>query len=292
MQKLKLRHATRQEKVVIIVATFIFLVHSVACLFPAVYAFFNAFKTAEEYFTNPVAPPSSLSFYNFVRVFSEFTVRSGQYGFFDMAFNSLWILVVCVFVNVMSSLLLAYGLAKFRFPGAQFLYGVVIFANTVPIIGSGPAGFKMMNALGMINNPFLIWLSWAGGFDMAFIIFYGTFKGISHTYSEAAEMDGANSLTVLFKIVMPQAFPSVVAICITQAIGVWNNYSISMIYMREYPTLAYGLYIFNTSDMYYVENSVPIFFAAAIFSCLPVIILYSCNQKLILTNMTVGGLKG
>lgn len=208
-----------------------------------------------------------------------------------MLFNSLWILVVKVFVNVMSSVLLAYGIAKFRFPGKDFIYAVVIFANTIPIIGSGAAGYKLLRDLNMINNPFTIWISWAGGFDFAFIVFYGTFKGISGNYSEAAKIDGASNLRVMLSIVFPQAFPSIVAIAITQAITVWNTYSISMLYLRDYPTLAYGLYIFD-QEKNYVENSGPIFFAAALISCIPVIILYASNQKLLLTNITAGGLKG
>ena len=101
------------------------------------------------------------------------------------------------------------------------------------IIGSGPAAYKMIDAFGMINNPWTIWLSWASGFDFAFIVFYGAFNGISQTYSEAAKLDGAGDFTVFVKIILPQAFPCIVAIMIQQAMGVWNNYSRSMIYLRR-----------------------------------------------------------
>ena len=209
-----------------------------------------------------------------------------------MLFNSLWILVVAVVVETLTSALLAYPLARFRFPGKEFIYGVVIFANIIPIIGSGPAKFKLMAALNMINNPSAIWISWANAFDFAFIVFYGTFKGISMTYSEAAKMDGASNIRVLFQIIFPQAFPSIAAIAITSAINVWNAYGTVQVYLYDYPNLAYGLYLFQKSGMNYVENPMPIYFAATIISCIPVIVLYAANQKLILTNITAGGLKG
>ena len=58
-----------------------------------------------------------------------------------------------------------------------------------------------------------------------------------------------------------------------------------------YPNLAYGLYLFET-DKNYIKNSMPIYFAASIISSVPIIILYASTQKLLLTNMTAGGLKG
>jgi raffinose/stachyose/melibiose transport system permease protein/N-acetylglucosamine transport system permease protein len=194
-------------------------------------------------------------------------------------------------VNVSSSALLAYALARFRFPGSKFLYAVVIFANTIPIIGAGPAQYKLAMSLKMINNPATIWLMWAGGFDFAFIVLYGYFKGVSRSYSESAKMDGANNWVVFIKVILPQVTPCIVAIAITQATGVWNNYSISMLYLRDYPNLAYGMYLFKDSS-FLVKDSMPVYFAAAVISCIPIIVLYTCSQNLILNNMTTGGLKG
>lgn len=289
MKPIRFMKSNLTVKIAIIFFTILFVFNSIVCLFPVFFAGINALKTGEEFFANSVALPKTWRFRNFLEVFTVYNIRG--YNYFDMLWNSVWMLVVRVFVNVLSSTLLAYGLAKFRFPGKEFLYALVIFTNTIPIIGAGAAAFKLRVQLNMINNPALIWLTWAGGFDFAFIVFYGTFKGISQTYTEAAKMDGAGNLFVLFKIIMPQAFPSIVAICITQALGVWNDYSTSMLYMRKYPTLGYGMYLFNTESNY-IENSKPIFYAAAIISCIPVVVLYACNQKLILTNVTAGGLKG
>ncbi len=290
MKTIRMKKTTPGVNIVIIVFSIIFFTHAIICIFPLFFAIINSLKSGEEYFENILALPTHWRFNNFVRVLDEFVIR-GQYFFADMLFNSLWMLVVQVFVNVASSCLLAYGIAKFEFPGKNFLYALVIFANTIPIIGAGPAAFKLKMDLNMINNPATIWISWAGGFDFAFIVFYGTFKGISNEYSEAAKIDGANNLYILFGIILPQAMPSLVAIAITQATGVWNDYSTPMINMRDYPTLAYGLYLFD-KEANYIEDSKPIYFSAAIISSIPVIILYASNQKLILNNMTAGGLKG
>lgn len=290
MKKLLTKKSSKHEIIIAIVFFVFFLVLALVYLFPLFWALNNSLKTYPEYVENNFAITKSWLFENYYRVFAgDFHYKNFYYE--NMLFNSLWMLFVQVFVNVASSALLAYAVARFRFPGKSILYAVVIFANTIPIIGSGPAAYKLMDSLNMINNPFTIWLSWAAGFDFAFIVLYGYFKGISPSYSESAYIDGAGELKVFFKIILPQVMPCIAAICITQAISVWNNYGTVMVYLRDYPNLAYGLYLFET-DKNYIKNSMPIYFAASIISSVPIIILYASTQKLLLTNMTAGGLKG
>lgn len=290
MKKLRMRKESLEVKITIIVFFALFIFCAVWNLSAAGYAILNSLKTATDYFDNgDFALPKTVQFINYVKIFSVFEVNG--YTYLSMFWNSMWMLVLHVFCNVLSSTLLAYPLAKFRFPGKEFLYALVIFTNTIPIIGSGATEFKVMFELGMVDNPSLIWFSWCCGFDFAFIVFYGAFKGVSDTYSEAARIDGANNIQVFLTIILPQVVPCIVAISITQAMSVWNNYAISMIYLRSYPTLAYGLYLFHSAN-FLIEDSIPIYFAAAVVSAIPVIILYSCSQKLLLTNVTAGGLKG
>ena len=295
MTKLKFKHVPLFEKVIYVFFVIFFSVFALLYIYPLCWAFINSLKTMKEYATNSLTLPTQWLWSHYKDVFTEFQavpLSGGEpYRYMDMLFNSLWILVVNVSVNVISSTLLAYALARFRFPGSKFLYAVVIFANTIPIIGAGPAAYKLAVELNMVNNPSTIWLMWAGGFDFAFIVLYGYFKGVSRSYSESAKIDGATNMTILLKVILPQVTPCIAAIAITQATGVWNNYSISMLYMRDYPNLAYGMYLFKDST-FLVKDSMPIYFAAAVISSVPVIILYTCSQNLILNNMTPGGLKG
>jgi ABC-type glycerol-3-phosphate transport system permease component len=168
---------------------------------------------------------------------------------------------------------------------------LVILKQTIPIIGSGAAGYMLHVDLNLIDNPSLIWLSWLSGFDFAFIIFYGVLKGISNSYSESARIDGANEFFIFFRVVLPLMIPVIIANAITSAMGIWNNYSISMLYLRAYPTLGYGMYILN-DQIFLLEGGRPVYFACAIVSALPMVIIYASNINLLLKNMSVGGLKG
>jgi ABC-type glycerol-3-phosphate transport system permease component len=290
MRNIASKKSNLSEKITAYVFFALFVVIAFISIYPLLWAFNNSLKTFEEYSNNSFVLTESWNFINYQNVFTG-TFQYDNVTYLGMLVNSLWMVVLRVFVNVASSTMLAYAIAKFRFPGKEFLYVVVIFVNTIPIIGSGPAAFKLLNELGMVENPATIWLSWASGFDFAFIVLYGYFKGVSPAYSESAYIDGAGELRTFFSIVLPQIVPCLVAIMITQAIGVWNDYGTVMVYLRKTPNLAYGLYMFNTESMY-ITDSKPVFFAAAVISAVPIIILYACTQKLIMSNMAAGGLKG
>ncbi len=281
------------ERVTLSIFFVVFLLFSLVFIYPVASTFFNSLKTDVEIIKNPTALPTEWNrIGNYLKVFTQFRVQitTVQVNYFGMLFNSLWMTAVRLFVNLLSSVLLAYPIAKFKFPGKNFLYALVIFANTIPLFGAGTTAYKLLRSLNMLDNPFLIWLSWAGGFDYAFIIFYGTFRGISDSYLESASIDGASNITALFKIVLPQALPAIVALAITQAIPMWNDYTTSMITMPKYPNLAYGIYSFEPGP--FVKFDRALYYCAIIISMIPPLALYGANQKFILKNISAGGIKG
>lgn len=269
----------------------LFLFEAVIHLMPVFWVVNTAFKNSYDPLNSFAIELDKFTFQNIGMVFSKFKIMG--LGYFGMLMNSLWTTVLYIFVNVMSSTLLAYALARFRFPGKDFLYGLLIFIRTIPIMSAGSAGFKLCVSLGMINNPLLIWLGWAGAFDYTCFILYGTFKGISGTYSEAAEIEGANQLQILFRIIFPQAFPAILALAVTNITGRWNDFSTSQIYLSKYPNLAYGLYQFaNGSNNAAFSGGKLMYYASLFCAALPVVVIYATSQGLILKNIAVGGIKG
>ncbi len=286
---------TPSEKITFCLFFIFYVLMALIFLCPIVSIFFNSFRRLQEFEIMAVDPNASpftfphWQFKSWAEVFTKF--RYKNFTYLDMLFNSLWITGLKVFVNVAASTMLAYAVARFRFPGRNFLYALVIFAQTIPIIGTGAAGYKLFTALHFINNPKLMWIAWFSAFDFAFIVLYGTFRGISSSYSESAKLDGANNLVILLKIVIPQAFPCICALAIQQSIGVWNDYTISLIYLRNYPTIAYGLFVLK-QGLSYSRNGNALQAAVICISMVPIIALYACSQKLMLTNLNAGGLKG
>ncbi len=227
-----------------------------------------------------------------VEYFSIVTSNGSEANLLTMLWNSIWFTALKVLCSLAASTALAYAVAKFNFPGKKLIYVVAVFVQTIPLFGSGATSYRLFDALGMVNNPYLFWIAWCSGFDFTFIIMHGVFSSINDSYAESARIDGANNLTILFRIILPMVTPTLIALIVTNSLTVWNDYSTIMIYLKDYPTLGYGLYEFQNGAASYVSNPVAVRSAAMIVSMVPIALIYGCSQKLVLSNITVGGLKG
>ena len=277
-------------KIILVVYFLFFTFEAIIHLLPVFFVVNNALKNTYNPLDAFAIQPELFTLKNVANVFTKFKI-AGNVGFFGMFSNSLWATTLRIVTSVMSSTMLAYALARFRFPGRNFLYGVVIFVQTIPILSAGAADFQLRNALGMVNNPATIWISWAVGFDYTCFILYGTFQGVSKSYSEAAELEGANQLQVLTNIIFPMAFPAILAMSITNFTSYWDDYATFQIYLSKYPNLALGLFSFGNSKQGAFAGK-QLYYAALLCASMPVIIIYVCSQTLILKNISVGGLKG
>ena len=162
---------------------------------------------------------------------------------------------------------------------------------TIPIVGSMASAFKIYQTIGIYDTPLYVVISSMGGFGGTFLIYYGYFKNISWSYAEATMMDGGGPFTIFFKIMLPQALPLLTTYAVTGAITSWNDYMTFVTYMPSWPNLATGLYQFQAAVGVRSAN-MPMFFAGAMISMIPTIIIFmTCSSK-IMTSLSIGGLKG
>lgn len=133
-------------------------------------------------------------------------------------------------------------------------------------------------------------LSLAGGFGFNFVVLYSYFKSLPWSYAEAGFLDGASHLTVFMKIMLPQAINVMGALLIVAGIGLWNDYMAPILFLRDFPTLSAGLYVYQMQTMR--KLNVPVLFAGLLLSVLPVIVLFVCFQNTMMDMTMAGGLKG
>lgn len=115
-------------------------------------------------------------------------------------------------------------------------------------------------------------------------------QNLSWTYAEAAYLDGASEAQVFFKVMIPMCISPICALAVLRAIGIWNDYNTSLLYLQKLPTLATGLYIFKSQMIYKVRMD--ILLAASILSIIPVLVLFLVFNKTLLDLDLGGGLKG
>ena len=265
----------------------IFMVVALSYLYILVWAILAGLRTNTEIVMNPFDLPTTWHWENYLDVFRLLEVNDNN--FLDMLFNSVWFSVIGVFIQVFTTVTFAYACSKYKFPGSALPYVIVLVMITLPIYGNGGAVYKLYHSLGLIDNYAQV-LASASGFNMMFLYFMAYYKNLSWTYAEAAMIDGADDFQIYFKVMFPQTKPIFGALFLTNWITNWNTYESALIYLPQLPTLPVGIYQFNTEMIY--RARLDILFAACVIISIPAIVLFIVFNKMITTNVSVGGIKG
>lgn len=298
-EKSILKRRSKGEKIVFGIVFVLFALYALSLLLPFVFLCFNSLKGGEEYLSSVEAgetfyPPAKAIWGNYIDAFRAMKVTdfNGKEIYFpQMLFNSVWYTVLYVGAGVFASSLTAYIVAKYKFRGRRIIDGIAIFSMTIPIIGTTGSALSMYNALGIYNTPFLPILIGFGGFGFNFLVLRGFFSNLPWSYAESVFVDGGGHLTVFFRIMLPQAMPCLVTLFIMSFITTWNDYQTLLLYMPSYPTVSSGLYLVQRSLTRH-PLEYPVYFAGLMVSVLPIVLVFSLFSNVIMSNFTVGGLKG
>lgn len=279
---------TGGEKVLFTVVFFIILLHSLSFLIAYGTIFINTFKTADEYLDTSIFDlPKHLDFSNYALVFSTFVVNGN--GYLQMVGNTLLFSLTGSIPSLLSTAFCSYACSRYKFVGRRAIYFINVLCITVSLPGSQVAYYKLWSDLGMINSWKYL-LGCFGGFGSQFIILYGFWRGVDWAYAEAAYMDGASEWTVLVRIMLPLVLPMLGVFFILGFISSWTSYEFTMLYMPKFPSIAYGLFKYQYDSAR--GMNMPMYFAALIMTAIPSLVLFGIFQDRIMTNMTIGGLKG
>lgn len=285
--------ATRSsgEKVLFGIVLAIFILYSLSLVFPVVWMLMTSFKEGEvEYFsTSAFALPEIFMFDNYLRAFDM--LNAGETGFFGMILNSLWYTVLVTAIGAFTPAVTGYVMSKYDFKAKPVIFTVAISSMVIPIVGNTASYMNVISFMGLYDTPLYAVITSMGGFGGSFLVYYGFFKSVSSAYMEAAKIDGANPFIIFFRIMLPQGVPIIMTYAITGAIGSWNEYNTMILYMPSYPTLASGLFEYESVAIYQGIN-VPVYYAGLIISMIPTIALFAVFSDRIMTSISIGGLKG
>ncbi len=160
----KLNKPSLGGKMFLTVFFIIFLVYGFSLVYPLLWSLLNAGKTSVEYFENSFALPHKYLFQNFIDVFKNFVV--GETGFLTMLWNTTWMAAMNTIASVSVSTITAYVIARYNFPGRNLLFYMAVVTQIIPIVGAGVSSYKFYHDVGLLNNPALYWLVWAGGWNL------------------------------------------------------------------------------------------------------------------------------
>ena len=281
------RRKSKAEIALYILVSLIFFVVAASYVYMFVWAVIAGAKTHTEIILNPFSLPEEWHWEHFFDVFRLLEVNGSN--FWDMLFNSVYFSVGAVGLNQLVTMSFAYCCTKYKFPGSEWPYVIILVMLTLPLYGTGGATYRIYKGLGMVDSYTQIF-SALGGFSMNFLYYRACFKSMSWSYAEAAMMDGADDFVIYGKVMMPMAKPIFGALFLTGWLANWNNYESALVYLPNLPTLPVGIYQFNTEMIY--RARLDILFAACVLISIPAIVLFIAFNKVITTNVSLGGIKG
>ena len=165
-----------------------------------------------------------------------------------LLFNTVAIALISMVGTVGSCVLVAYGFARFRFPVRNLLFTLLIATIFLPAAVTLIPTYTIFAKLGWINTwlPLLVPAFFANAYDVFLLRQY--FLTIPRDLDEAAKVDGAGPLKILTSVILPQAWPVIIAVSIFHFVFSWNDYFGPLIYLsgaRDLVPLQVGLANFN-----------------------------------------------
>ncbi|MCM1156161.1 MAG: sugar ABC transporter permease [Roseburia sp.] len=186
----------------------------------------------------------------------------------------------------------AYAYSRYQFKGRREVLKLLLILNAFPQILSMFALFRLFKTFHLLNSYIGLIIIYAGSMCIFSIWnMKGYFDTIPIEIEEAARIDGAGGGQILYKIVLPLARPAIIVTAVMVLIFVWNEYLFSTTFMmsQDSYTLAAGLYQLQSNDY---SRSWPLFSTAAILVSIPILIVFFCIQKYMVSGLTAGGVKG
>ena len=253
-------------------------------LVPIYFIVITSLKERPDIYTQPVTWfPNPVTGVNYSTVMTEVP-------FLRYLANSVLITTALTIAKVTLGVMSAYALSFLRFPGRTVLFVVVISALMVPNQITVISNYAMVAQLGWRNTFQGIIVPLAG-------VAFGTFLLRNHFLSlpgeiiEAARMDGAGPMKLLFRVVLPMSWPTVIAFTLITIVNEWNEYlwPFLMASNDKVAPLPVGLTLLQNNEG--LTNWGPVM-AGTVLTMLPILVIFVILQKQMIKGLTAGAVKG
>lgn len=270
-------------KVLLIFKRLILIIISLSFLFPLYYMFLTSFKHKDEFISNLWGLPKDPTFENF-------KLAMFDAGVGNMFINTIILTIVSVLISTFLSSLAAYAFAKMEFFGKRLMMIIIIALMGIPAIIMIIPLFVFMSRIGITNTylaPIIIYIGLMIPFSVYLLSSF--FKNISDEIIDASKIDGCSNFKTFIKIIIPLSLPVLTTVFIVNALWVWNELLIALIFLNDQSMRPLMVGIVNLQEGF--EIDVPLLMASLLISILPMIILYIFSQKIFIKGFTEGALK-
>ena len=253
-------------------------------LVPVFMVLLNSLRTNNEVNRRLIGWPQEFCFTNYEYVFHRANYLKSY--LLNALIGGASVLLVLL-VIVMAS----YGIVKMNAFGSKFFTGYFAAAMSIPTFGILVPLFFAFKKLGLSETvQGIVLIFSATAIPLNFLFMRAFFVGIPSEIEEAARIDGASELQNIWYITIPLAKPIMLTSSLIVFTDTWNNFLLPNIFLSRFPIRVVSLNFFVFEGQF--VSRLAYIFTAAMFSILPILVLYFFLQNSFISGMTAGGVKG
>lgn len=276
-------------------------VMSFAFLYPFIYMLLTSLQSPDDVLNPQVGLiPTKLYFQNFAKAFKTI-------GFFKALGESVYYAAIPTILQVASTSLVGYGLAKFKFKGKKIVFSLIIASFIIPSQILMIPTYVTYSKLGLLGTvlTFALPAMFAQGLKNAIFIllFYEFFIMLPVELDEAAMLDGAGRFKIFFRVAIPLSSTIFIVAFIFSFVWYWNETYLTSLYISNASTLPMQLSRFaesyrsvyasaSQSSTYTDKLNDAIYMAGTLISIIPLLIMYFVLQKWFVQGIDKTGLGG
>lgn len=284
-----------RRRIHIVITSALLLFFSLFVLVPFIFQLSTSLKTENQLFAYPIEwIPDPFVWGNYTEAFVQLSRIAPGLTFWRILANTLFITILAMTGEMIAVSLVAYGFARFRFPGRNVLFILMLSTMMLPSIITLIPTFLIWRSLELINtyDP-LVLASWLGGGAWAVFLLRQFFLTIPKEIEEAAVIDGANTFQIYYQIMLPLIKPALLALGVLIFRGNWNNFRGPLIYLNT--TVMFPLVVALKFFQESISKEAPkwhYMMAMSTVMALPILVLYFAAQRYFIEGLTMGAVKG
>lgn len=261
----------------------ILVVATLVALMPSLFMILTSLKSQDEYIFNKVGFPAHI-------VLDHFRTVLFESDFMTWMVNSIILAIGAVILSTIVSCLGAYAIARMQFKGRSLLFSISTSLMAIPPVVMIVPLFVLYTQLSLISTfqgAIIIYAGLITPFSVYLLTSF--FRSLPRELFEAARIDGAGDLLILLKIVIPLSLPALLTLVVVNALYVWNDLLIAIIFLQDDSkrTLMAGISVFQGR----YNDQIPLTMAGMVFASAPMIILYLAFQKHYIQGLMTGSIK-
>ncbi|WP_320122165.1 carbohydrate ABC transporter permease [uncultured Sphaerochaeta sp.] len=265
------------------IITFFLVLFLAVILVPMIWMGISSLKVTNEIFSNIWSLPSSWQWNNYAVAWDT--------GISRYFINSAVVTLGTVLLNLVACSLMAYTLTINDIKGKNFFTALAIMGILFsPIVSIFPL-YREIQLLQLYNKRLaLVLIYTAYQIPMSFMLIFAFFKNIDKAYLDAARIDGATDLQILYKVFIPLSASIFMVSVVLTSFYAWNEFTFALVFVKNdlLKTIPIGLLAFQ-GEMY---SEWGVLLAGLVISAIPIIALYIFAQKYFIAGLTMGGVKG